>query len=261
MLRSFHRLTTLNPGFQSEGLLTMRLALPSTRYRTADSIAVFHDTLYQRIRALPAVSEVGATSILPLSGPTASSDFTIAGQPPATENEKPSAQYRMIDASYFRAMRVPMLRGREFTERDRQDRAHVVIISEALAKSYWKGRDPVGTHILLEDNPDGPRDVEVVGGGEHAGIGAGRSGHAVRVRADLAGAAAVGAIRGQQLLLDGADDWIERDATAAAGRGSRRGCGGGRIHDESVYGEGAGAAAIQPADPGRVRHRRTVTSG
>ncbi len=163
MLKSFHRLITLDPGFQPEGLLTMRLALPFTRYRTPESIAVFHDKLYERIRLMPGVTEVGATSILPLSGPTASSDFTMAGQPPATEKEKPTAQYRMIDGSYFRAMRVPMIRGREFTDRDGQNSAHVAIISEALAKLYWKDRDPVGTHMLLEDNPDGPRDVEVVG--------------------------------------------------------------------------------------------------
>lgn len=89
MLKSFQRLITLDPGFQPEGLLTMRLALPSTRYRTPESIAVFHDKLYAQIRSMPGVSEVGATSILPLSGPIASSDFTIAGQPPATEKKSP----------------------------------------------------------------------------------------------------------------------------------------------------------------------------
>jgi len=163
MLKSFHRLVTLDPGFRADGLLTMRLALPTMRYRTPEAISGFHDRLYGRLRSMAGVSEVGATSILPLSGPMASSDFTIAGQPPATEREKPNAQYRMIDGSYFRAMGAPMVRGRLFSEHDGQDGAHVAIVSEALAKVYWKGRDPVGTHILLEDNPDGPRDVEVVG--------------------------------------------------------------------------------------------------
>jgi predicted permease len=163
MVRSFHRLTTLDSGFRPDGLLTMRLALPTTRYRAPEAIAVFHDKLYARLRAVPGVSEVGATSILPLSGPTASSDFTIAGQPPVTEKEKPTAQYRMIDAGYFRAMGARLVRGREFTEGDGPNAAKVVMVSEALAKLYWKGRDPVGTHILLEDNGGGPRDVEVVG--------------------------------------------------------------------------------------------------
>jgi predicted permease len=162
MLKSFHRLITLDPGFRPQALLTMRLALPSTRYQTPEAIAVFHDKLYTRIQSMPGVIDVGATSILPLSGPMASSDFTIAGQPPVTDKEKPTAQYRMIDATFFRAMRVPIVSGREFTDRDNQNSRGVVIISEALAKLYWKDRDPVGTHILLEDS-EGPRDAEVVG--------------------------------------------------------------------------------------------------
>jgi putative ABC transport system permease protein len=123
---------------------------------------VFHDKLYAHIQSMPGVIDVGATSILPLSGPMASSDFTIAGQPPVTDKEKPTARYRMIDATFFRAMRVSIVRGREFTDRDNHDSRSVVIISEALAKLYWKDRDPVGTHILLEDSGR-PRDAEVVG--------------------------------------------------------------------------------------------------
>jgi putative ABC transport system permease protein len=162
MLKSFHRLTTMDPGFQSEGLMTMRLALPSTRYRTTETITVFHDKLRARIQAMPGVSDVGATSILPLSGPIASADFTIAGQPPATEKEKPTSQYRMIDTGFFRTMRAPILRGRDFNDADQHGR-DVVIISEALAKLYWKDRDPVGTHIRLEDSGATPREAEVVG--------------------------------------------------------------------------------------------------
>src|SRR5262249_29544516 len=145
-------LTTLDPGFQAGSLLTMRLALPTTRYAPPEAIALFHDKLLARIRSMPGVEAVGATSILPLSGPSASADFTIAGQPPATEKEKPGAQYRMVDASFFRAMRVPILRGREFTERDNQGSRGVAIVSDALAKRYWPNRDPVGSHIFLEDS-------------------------------------------------------------------------------------------------------------
>jgi putative ABC transport system permease protein len=161
-LKSFYRLLKLDPGFQPQSLLTMRLALPSTRYRTPEAIAVFHDKLYACIRSLPGVSEVGATSILPLSGPRASSEFTIAGHPPATEKEKPTAQYRMIDPTFFRVMGVTVMRGREFTDRDNRGAPGVVIVSEALAKLYWRDRDPVGDHILLEDS-GGPRPAEVVG--------------------------------------------------------------------------------------------------
>jgi putative ABC transport system permease protein len=163
MLKSFQRLTALDPGFRADGLLTLRLALPSTRYRTLDTIIPFHDKLRARIQQIGGVSEVGATSILPLSGPIASADFTIAGQAPATEKEKPNAQYRMIDSSFFRAMGVPVLRGRDFTDHDNQQGRAVVIVSETLARLYWKDRDPVGTHVRMEDNSGAPRDAEVVG--------------------------------------------------------------------------------------------------
>jgi len=85
------------------------------------------------------------------------------GLPPATAKEKPNAQYRMVDATFLHAMGVPIVRGREFTDADNQKSTAVSIVSEALAKIYWKGRDPVGTHILLEDASGAPRDVEVVG--------------------------------------------------------------------------------------------------
>src|SRR5207249_7693755 len=77
MLKSFHRLTTLDPGFQSSGLFTMRLALPFPRYRPPEAIATFHRELRARIQSIPGVSDVGATSILPLSGPLGSADFEI----------------------------------------------------------------------------------------------------------------------------------------------------------------------------------------
>jgi predicted permease len=163
MLKSFQRLTSLDPGYQAEGLLTMRLGLPAARYRGTDAIATFHDRLRERLRALPGVLEVGAVNILPLSGPLASSDFTIVGQPPLTEKEKPTANYRMIDPGYFRAMGSGMARGRNFTEADDARGRNVVIVSEALEKAYWKGRDAVGTHVLLQDSGATPRDAEVVG--------------------------------------------------------------------------------------------------
>ncbi|HJZ96403.1 MAG TPA: ABC transporter permease [Candidatus Solibacter sp.] len=162
-LKSFRRMVDLDPGFRPQGLYTMRLALPGTRYRTPESIATFHDALRARIQALPGVTETGAISILPMSGPLAAVDFTIVGFPPVTEKERPTTNYRMIDATYFRAMGTPIVRGRDFNDHDTRQSPPVVIASEALAKSYWKDRDPVGTHILVIDNMGKPRDAEVVG--------------------------------------------------------------------------------------------------
>ncbi len=162
-MRSFHRMTALDPGFRAENLLTLRLALPATRYRNPASMARFRDELHMRVAAIPGVAAVGSISILPLSGPLGSADFTIDGQPPVSLKEKPTAQYRMIDPTYFGAMQIPIVRGRNFTERDNASGSSVVIVSEMLAKVYWKGRDPVGSHLKVEDNSGRARDVEVVG--------------------------------------------------------------------------------------------------
>jgi putative ABC transport system permease protein len=163
LLQSFARLTASDPGFRAENVVTARLALPITRYRTPANIANFHDRLYERLAALPQVTGAGAISILPLSGPLASADFTIAGDPPPSDKDKPSTNYRMIDGTYFAAMSIPLLRGRGFSEHDNENAPPVAIVSQALARRYWGDRNPVGTHILLNDRPSGARDVEVVG--------------------------------------------------------------------------------------------------
>jgi putative ABC transport system permease protein len=162
-LKSFHRLATIDPGFRADDVLTMRLSLPATRYRNPESVSVFHDRLRAAIAEIPGVDSAGAISILPLSGPLASADFTIDGRPPVTGKEKPTASYRMIDSSYFRTMQIPMLRGRAFTDQDTAGSRAVAIVSAALARVYWKDRDPVGSHIHIQDRLAAARDVEVVG--------------------------------------------------------------------------------------------------
>jgi putative ABC transport system permease protein len=167
--RSFQRAASRNPGFRVEDVLTFRLSLPAARYRTPRELAGFRDRLHERLAAIPGVMEAGAVSILPLSGPLGAADFTIEGYPPSKASEKPTADYRMIDSTYLAAMRIPILHGRGFTERDKEGNREVAIVSEQAVKLYWKGRDPVGSRILLEDNSGAARKVEVVGvaGGVH----------------------------------------------------------------------------------------------
>jgi putative ABC transport system permease protein len=162
-LKSFHRLTALDPGFRAEDLLTMRLALPATRYRSPDTVAVFHDRLRAAIETIPGVTAVGAISVLPLSGPLAAADFTIDGRPPLSAKEQPNANYRMIDSTYFRTMQIPILRGRGFTDQDSAGGRAVAVVSSALARAYWKDADPVGSLIHIRDSPSGARQAEVVG--------------------------------------------------------------------------------------------------
>jgi putative ABC transport system permease protein len=163
LLKSFRQLTGADPGFRPEGLETLRLALPATRYRNAESVTRFHDELRRRMETLPAVETAGAISILPMSGPTAAAEFTIDGRPPVSKTEEPEAEYRMIDSTYLRTMGIPILRGRDFSDADTAAARTVAIISEPLARRYWGDQNPVGSQIQIQDNSRGRRPAEIVG--------------------------------------------------------------------------------------------------
>jgi putative ABC transport system permease protein len=163
LLKSFVRLRVLHPGFDSRNVITARLALPAKRYNNRAVVGAFYDKLHARLQNLPGVESAGAVSILPLSGPIASADFQIAGRPLATGKDKPTAQYRMTDWNYFPSMRMPILRGRNFSERDTAQSQPVAVISETTARTYWPGQDPVGAHVFLEDAGGNARDVLLVG--------------------------------------------------------------------------------------------------
>jgi putative ABC transport system permease protein len=81
----------------------------------------------------------------------------------ATGRNVPTAQYRMVDGDYFGALRIPIVQGRTFSERDSATAPLVAIVNQAVARAYWPGQNPVGAHILLEDYNATPRDLEVVG--------------------------------------------------------------------------------------------------
>ena len=163
LLKSFLRLQSIDPGFRSEKLLTLRLALPVTRYKSTEMLTRFHDRLLPRVAALPGVTSVGSTEILPLSGLSASSSFIIVGRPPISDKGKPVAHYRAIDSGYFRTMGIPILRGRDISDADTPKTTSVAIVSEALAKQYWPNENPVGQHVKLDDSAGPARELEVIG--------------------------------------------------------------------------------------------------
>lgn len=162
LIKSFSRLQEVSPGFESENLLAVRLSLPKTRYANRDAVISFYDQLLPSLEGLPGVGAVGAVSALPLSGTRASIEFTIEGRasPP---NEVWRSDYRIASTGYFRAMKIPLLGGREFGEQDNAHTTPVAIISETLARRFWPDGNPVGARLSIDDNDQGPRLVEVVG--------------------------------------------------------------------------------------------------
>jgi putative ABC transport system permease protein len=146
LLESFRRVLSVDPGFQTGHLLTMRVGIP-TGY-TPETMARFYKESASRLGALAGVRGVSAVSSLPISGGDSVGDIHIEGHPFA-EGHAPAASFRSTLPNYFRVMGIPLVRGREFDERD--DAAHpgVTIINESMARRFWPDSDPIGARIQI----------------------------------------------------------------------------------------------------------------
>src|SRR5205823_294458 len=137
LVKSFARIHEVNPGFSSDRVLTAQLALPATRYPDAASRRAFWARLLERVRALPAVTAVGLTSNVPFNGNVGSGSYSIVGYTPPQRDAQPHARQEVIGGDYFRAMQIPMVAGRGFTEADSADAPPVVVIDQLLVKRYF----------------------------------------------------------------------------------------------------------------------------
>jgi predicted permease len=166
MLRSFVNLLRLDPGFQPEHVLTAEIALPRANYKTTDSIANFYHQLLTSLNTLPGVHAVGAGTDLPWTGYDENiGGFTIEGKTPPPHEEF-NARYHTASADYFRAVGIPLVRGRFFDQRDTKDAPKALIINDVMARRYWPGEVAVGKRITFDDKPkesDWFRVVGVVG--------------------------------------------------------------------------------------------------
>jgi putative ABC transport system permease protein len=152
LVRSFWSLRQVDPGFDPTGVLAVSVDLPEARYNTGDKAAAFFDDLARRARSLPGVSGSALSANIPLSNSGYTSDFAVAGRAPGEYGTE--VIHRPVSADYFRTMRVPLLRGRGILDTDRASAPAVVVINEALARSYFPGQDPVGQRITFDRVPD-----------------------------------------------------------------------------------------------------------
>jgi putative ABC transport system permease protein len=161
LLRSFARLQSVDPGFTASDALVLRLALMPPSFPDNQSIATFHETLRTELQRIGGVESAGAISALPLSGLLARADFAVAGRPPLSPEDTPSANYRVIGPGYLRAMHIPIVAGRDIADTDTARTQPVAWISQALARRYFPDGGAVGAHLDISGFGSGI--VEIAG--------------------------------------------------------------------------------------------------
>lgn len=144
LVRTIQRLGQADPGFEPEGIVTLQLQLPPSRYQSPLAVAGFAQDLVERTEALPGVSSAASVSTLLGSEGSRSDRFTLYDQPPADSDEVVEVGVDSVTPGLFSTLGVPLVAGRDFTAEDNLYSPPVVIINQAMAKRYWPGESPVG---------------------------------------------------------------------------------------------------------------------
>ncbi len=149
MLRSFAALQSITLGFDAQNVLTMRVALPARKYDAPKTLRFFADAT-ERLRAIAGVQAAGMISYLPFTGLGAGTGFTIVGQPPPPAGQGFVVDVSVCDNGYFQTMRLPLRRGRWFTDREQRERSDVVIVNEELVRRYFPNTEPLGKQLVID---------------------------------------------------------------------------------------------------------------
>jgi putative ABC transport system permease protein len=163
LLRSFARVSAVEPGVRVSNILTMTLSLPDVKYDTPVKRANFYKNLTEKLESVPGVRSAGAVMFLPLRVSLLSfrigvNGFRIEGHPPVADGQEPTADYRMATPGYFNTMGIALKRGRLFDGHDDLDAKFVALINEAMVRKHFPGEDPIGRRLLMGGKP-----MEIVG--------------------------------------------------------------------------------------------------
>lgn len=173
MLRSFLKLSSINLGFEPSKVLSMYIAYSKDKYPERAQQEVFLKRILSGLEELPGVESASLGMSLPPEGLYRRDEFTVAGRSDIDPQHKPAADFLPVSSHYFSTLKIPLLRGREFTEADKMDAAKVVIINKTLSDRFFANQDPIAKYINLGE--DGSNDslyqiVGVVGDVKYAGL-------------------------------------------------------------------------------------------
>ena len=155
LLRSFLRIEQTSLGFQPQSVLTFRAIPRGQKYSGLPQRASFYRQALERMNAIPGVNSAAAVTFIPLTFARGSRGFTIEGRPPIAPGQIPMAGYDVVTPGYFTTMRIPLREGRDFSWSDTPQTQLVILINEAMAKTYWPHEDPLGKRIR-QGNLDDP---------------------------------------------------------------------------------------------------------
>ena len=172
LIKTFWKLRSVEPGFNPDRLVTMRVELPETRYKEVAAQTRFRKQILDGMNSRPGV-QAAMVSELPLSGDSLNHDFLIENRPPIAPGDEPSLETRSVLGDYFKVMQIPFKQGRDFGAQDFDDHAPLVgIANEALVREYFQNEDPVGKRIRWARDPEVHwiQIVGVVGDVKHFGL-------------------------------------------------------------------------------------------
>ncbi len=177
LIKSLALLQHVNPGFDSSSLLTFTVSIPNARYGSDTARIQYFDRAVEAVRTVPGVTGVGITSTLPFGGGGRTGSFAVEGYQPPPNKPGPWGDLRVVSPGFFAALKVPLIKGRLFTEQDGASGPPVAVVDDEMVKRYWPNADPIGKRIAF-GNPQRDSVVDwitvvgVVGHTKHEGLDA-----------------------------------------------------------------------------------------
>jgi len=156
LIRSFVRLLEVPPGFTPDHVISARISLTDPKYQELPAKARFAEDVQQKVKSLPGVTVQGVISALPLTSAAFWGTVTVEGYAPPANEPEIQADVRGISPDYFQVMKIPLMKGRVFTDSDTQEGQPVIMVDEKTVQRFWPHQDPIGKRIRPDDGPKAP---------------------------------------------------------------------------------------------------------
>jgi len=159
LIRSFYQLQQVDPGFQTTNVITMWLPMTDAQYPEGAQVVSYLSQVMEKIQAVPGVRDVATTTALPLGGWGWGMPFLVDGQPVVDRANRPGCFYKMVSPSYFRTLGMRLLKGRGLAATDTKGAAPAIVVNETMVKKYFKGQEPIGKRILIQQIISGKHEL------------------------------------------------------------------------------------------------------